>query len=279
MTNLIVEPGEANHEGTLGYIFRDLPGEALAMSPLSVKVIQFRPIVDEVAASIESAREGRSADAALGFVEAALDTTGNIIDPIGSLVSAGLSILINELQPITAILDALTGDKAGVEANAATWHNIAQSLRDQADPLSQEVVRGREGWVGATAQRYTRDLQDADQLFTVLADAATLVADGTLSISALLEALRNLIIGVLSDTISFILMKAWENILPAVGTAIFISQCMVLIYRNVVKLLEFVNLYCDTNAELAREMEILNESLELAVREIVKITQAFAGVR
>lgn len=65
----------------------------------------------------------------------AVDTAAAVMDPLGSLIGAGLGWLIDHFEPLKGRFNDLTGDAGGVAAFAQTWANIQQQLHASGDEL------------------------------------------------------------------------------------------------------------------------------------------------
>jgi hypothetical protein len=109
-------------------------------------------------------------------VGAGLDTLGTIVEPLDSLLSAGVGWLIEHVWFLHEPLDALAGDPSQITAQAQTWHNvggelgsIAQDHRAAAAALSTwEGVAGN-GYRGAV-DRFGGALEQAGRDAVQLAD-------------------------------------------------------------------------------------------------------------
>ncbi|QYN34313.1 hypothetical protein K1T35_38815 [Pseudonocardia sp. DSM 110487] len=109
-------------------------------------------------------------------VGAGLDTLGTIVDPLDSLLSAGVGWLIEHVWFLHEPLDALAGDPTQITAQAQTWHNvggelgsIAQDHRAAAAALSAWEGMAGNGYRGAV-DRFGGALEQAGRDAVQLAD-------------------------------------------------------------------------------------------------------------
>jgi hypothetical protein len=118
-------------------------------------------IVESYAGLAMAIDSGSWIDASVAGLGVALETVGAVVDPIGTLASAGVGWLIEHVQPLQDALDMLAGDPEGVEANAMTWDNIANEWFALSEELSAFVDADVESWDGAASDAY-RDKGDAN---------------------------------------------------------------------------------------------------------------------
>jgi uncharacterized protein YukE len=107
---------------------------------------------------------------------AGLDTLGAIVNPLDSLLSAGVGWLIEHVWFLHEPLDALAGDPTQITAQAQTWNNvggelaaIARDHRGAAAALSAWEGSAGDGYRG-TADRFDGALEQAGRDAVQLAD-------------------------------------------------------------------------------------------------------------
>jgi hypothetical protein len=100
------------------------------------------------------------ADIALAGVGGALEGFSFGVDPIGSLLSGGISWLIEYVDPLNEVLHDLTGDADILYTHAGTWTNMAGEAWAMAADLYALMESSTEEWVGAAGDAF-RELHTA----------------------------------------------------------------------------------------------------------------------
>lgn len=111
-------------------------------------------IVESYSGLAQAIDSGSWIDASVAGMGAALETVGAVIDPIGTLASAGVGWLIEHVEPLTEALDMLAGNPDLVEAHAMTWDNIANEYFAMSEEMAAFIDGDIESWDGQAADSY-----------------------------------------------------------------------------------------------------------------------------
>ncbi|MFJ6676401.1 hypothetical protein ACIQMJ_35315 [Actinosynnema sp. NPDC091369] len=131
--------------------------------------------VAESAADVKSGIESGSwIDIGLGVAGVGLEALSFVVDPLGSLFSAGVSWLIEHVKPLSDALDWLAGNADLVASHAQTWKNVAKAVGEVRDDYARDVAADTAGWQGAAGDAYRAA---AGRTTDVLGGAST-AADG-----------------------------------------------------------------------------------------------------
>ncbi|WP_112134363.1 hypothetical protein [Glycomyces dulcitolivorans] len=117
-------------------------------------------IVESYAGLAMAIDSGSWIDASVAGLGVALETVGAVIDPIGTLASAGVGWLIEHVQPLKEALDMLAGNPTLVEAHAMTWDNVANECFAMAEQMTA-IIADVQSWSGGAADAY-RGMADAN---------------------------------------------------------------------------------------------------------------------
>jgi uncharacterized protein YukE len=169
---------------------------------------------------IKSCTDIQTADAAdkaalgaaigLGVVASAVDTVKFVLNPLGSLISAGLGWLIEHVSFLREPLDMLMGNPDQIKLLSEEVHTIAESIRkighDQTASLSGDIS----GWQGAGADAFNARMKELAADLDSKAHGADIVGyliQTNMAIIAAVRGLfRDLITTVLGDIISVMLI-------------------------------------------------------------------------
>jgi hypothetical protein len=146
----------------------------------------------------------------LGVFAAAVDTVKMVINPLGSLISAGLGWLIEHVSFLREPLDMLMGDPDQIQLLGQEVHAIAEAIRqvgqEQLESLKGEIT----AWTGAAAEAFSKLMQELAADFESKAHATEIVGylihTNMAIISAARALFRDLITTVLGDIISTMLI-------------------------------------------------------------------------
>jgi hypothetical protein len=72
-------------------------------------------------------------------------------DPLNFLISAGLTFLIDVVQPLEDLLGLVTGNPERMEGEIAKWERVGNALEPLAEEIRQAAQEGLIGWQGVAA--------------------------------------------------------------------------------------------------------------------------------
>ncbi|QRP48390.1 hypothetical protein [Amycolatopsis sp. FDAARGOS 1241] len=111
-------------------------------------------ILNDIASGITDGRNGDWLNLAADGVTVGLDLLGVLMDPLGSLASAGVGWLIEHISFLKEGLDKLAGNPEAVTAKAQTWDNVAQQLERSAGQYEQAAAKVAPDFQGLGGQAY-----------------------------------------------------------------------------------------------------------------------------
>jgi hypothetical protein len=158
---------------------------------------------------------GDAGEFAAAGVAAGLDSLGAVMDPLGSLASAGIGWLIEHVWWLHEPLDRLAGDPIQIRAHAQTWANVSEALVALAGDYRADVD-GLTGWDGAAALAYRQAATDFVGGLTQGARSAFDISRQVLGAGATIGAVRALI----RDAIAHLVLELITWGLSALATAV-----------------------------------------------------------
>jgi hypothetical protein len=184
-------------------------------------------------------------DGTLGGVGGALDMLSLAIDPLGTLVSWGVSWLMEHVKPLKDALDWLAGNADEVAAHAATWTNVAKftqaARQEYADRLRSEVAE----WLGASGDAY-RDHAGAHlAILEGISIAANGISYAVQGAGLLVGLVRGIVRDLIADFIGTLAARlpqwlAEEGLTLGIATPVVIGQVAALVAKWVNKIQHFV---------------------------------------
>lgn len=175
----------------------------------------------QLAAAIDS---GDWVEGSLAGAGVAVDTVATVVDPLGSLIGAGLGWLIDHLEPLKGWMNDFTGDAGEVAAFAQTWANIQEQLQTAGDDLIH-VVSDVDDLAGEAAEAYRRFQADTARHLTAAASWAGAMSSGLQTASAIVQAVHDLVRDVLSQLIGSIIAWAAQAVFTlGLATPVIVGQ-------------------------------------------------------
>jgi uncharacterized protein YukE len=223
-------------------------------------------IAEDILLIQQGIENGSWIDGTLGVVGAGLDALSLITDPVGTLLQYGLSWLIEHVKPLSDALDWLAGDPAQIAANAQTWRNVSESLRQSVIDLANAVRNDLTSWdaqAGSAYRDWSKQQQDAIEGLARAADTM-----GTLTECAgfLIAAVRMLVRDAIATVVSRLITYAAELVFSAgFLTPLVVEQATALV--------------ASWTAKIARWLKALINSLRKLQPIIGKLDELIAELR
>ncbi|WP_270353267.1 ADP-ribosyltransferase domain-containing protein [Microbacterium testaceum] len=168
----------------------------------------------QLAHAIES---GDWVEGGLAAFSTAVDTVAAVIDPLGSLIAAGLGWLIDHFEPIKGWFNDLTGDAGAVMGFAQTWTNVQTQLDASADFLDR-VVTDLDDMAGEAIEAYRRFQTDAAAHIRASGQWAGAMATGLQIASTIVQVVHDLVRDILSQLVGSAISWATQAVVT-VGLA------------------------------------------------------------
>ncbi|GAB1690815.1 WXG100 family type VII secretion target [Krasilnikovia sp. M28-CT-15] len=205
-------------------------------------------------------------DGTLGGVGASLDTLSLVIDPLGSLVSWGVSWLMEHVKPLKDALDWLAGNADEVAAHAATWKNVAaftgQARQDFADRLRAEVA----GWYGASGDAYRSHAGEHLSVLEGISTAAAGISYAVEGAGLLVGLVRGIVRDLIAEFVGTLAARlpqwlAEEGVTLGIATPVVIGQVGALVAKWVNKIQHFVRALLNSLRRLRPMLGKLGDAL------------------
>lgn len=181
-------------------------------------------ILDSGEQLAEAIRSGDWAQGTMAGVGVALDTVATVLDPLGSLIGAGLGWLIDHLEPLKGWFNDFTGDAGEVAAFGQTWANVETQLRGAEGELIR-ILSDIEGMEGEAIDAYVRFQHDSARHLGAAASWAGAMSTGMQIASTIVQIVHDIVRDVLSQLVGSIIAWAAEAIFTlGLATPVIVAQ-------------------------------------------------------
>jgi hypothetical protein len=182
-------------------------------------------LLDSVTQLSASLQSGDWLAAGLSGVGVALDTAAAVMDPLGSLIAAGLGWLMEHLEPLKGWLNDLTGDAGAVLGFAATWENVATAMNGAGDELNRIVTADLEAMSGASVVAYATYANNLADRVRAGGGSASAMASALRTCSTVVQVVHDLVRDTLAQLVGSIISWAAELVLTVgLATPYVVSQ-------------------------------------------------------
>ena len=151
----------------------------------------------------------------LGAVATVVDTVKFVLNPLGSLISAGLGWLIEHISFLREPLDMLMGDPDQIQLLSQEVHTIAESIRKIGEEQTASMSGDITGWQGDAATAFNDRMKELSADLDSKAHGTDIVGYLIQTNMAIIAAVR----GLFRDLITTVLGDIISTMLIALATA------------------------------------------------------------
>ena len=178
--------------------------------------------VTDLCSSLES---GSWVAIGLSGVGAALDVAATVIDPLGSLIGAGLGWLMEHLEPLKGWLNDLTGDAGAVLGFAGTWQNVADAMGAAGDELTRVVRADLEAMTGASIEAYAAYADGLADRIRATGGSASAIGGALKTCAMVVQVVHDLVRDTLASLVGSIISWAAEAVFTlGLATPVIVGQ-------------------------------------------------------
>ncbi|MEE6257572.1 ADP-ribosyltransferase [Plantactinospora sonchi] len=198
-------------------------------------------IGEGVADLVNGIESGSWVDTTIGGLSTSLEALGLVVDPIGSLVSYGVSWLMEHVKPLSDALDWLAGDPDQIAANAQTWRNVAQHAAQTAADLRAAVASELAEWAGPAATAYRTNIGIQVDALNSAAQSANGIGSAVEGAGLLVSLVRELVRDLIADLVSILIARipvwaAEAGLTLGIATPLVVAQATSLIAKWVARI-------------------------------------------
>lgn len=245
-------------------------------TPDSIKGIGIAESVHDVA----SLNDGSSwVEAGLAYGGLAMEAVSVAVDPIGTLLSYGLSWLIEHVEPLQEALDWFAGDPDGVKAYGATWENVSKAVQQAATEYNEAVKADTAQWVGPAGDAYRRYAAEKGEALNGAAELAGTISSVVTIMGEVVSFVRDFVRDLVADCVSRLITYALEAVCTlGLGTPVIAAQATSFISKTVARISEVVQKLLKTinnvSPKLGKMVEVFGDIIQALGKAGKKVMDA-----
>nr|WP_207631450.1 MULTISPECIES: hypothetical protein [unclassified Actinopolyspora] len=151
-------------------------------------------------------------EAGITATAAGLDLAAVAADPFDALLTSVFAWFMEHVSPLPEMLDALAGNHDQVQANAHTWANISDKLKQAADDMKQAVDTDTAGWNGPAGDCYRMFGSGEAKLIEGAAESAKTVGSAVSAAGTALlivrTTVRDMIASAMSELVTYLIRSS-----------------------------------------------------------------------
>jgi hypothetical protein len=154
-----------------------------------------------------------------GLADLSLNVVVYLADPLNFLITAGLTFLIDVVQPLEDLLGLVTGNPERMDGEIAKWDRVANALEPLAAEIREAAEQGLIGWEGkAAAEAKARLIEFSEGVGSVGNDVKQLMYIMNLA-KTLMEIAQAFVIGLIATFVEWLVWTWTAALAAAVPTA------------------------------------------------------------
>ncbi|MET9634364.1 hypothetical protein ABZX92_43610 [Lentzea sp. NPDC006480] len=187
----------------------------------SLFIEAYGSLIDGIGKDAESETE-KALDITFNAIGAASATVMLAIDPLGSIIGAGVGWLIEHVSFLRDALNQLMGNPEEIQANVEATKKQAVDLRTLAEDHKNGLATF-DGWTGQSSERFKASMdgmyQELDDLANAVENKAKIVAIMGMLVTVLRDIVRDLIAQLIGGLIGGAILAA-AAMIPTFGASI-----------------------------------------------------------
>ncbi len=139
-----------------------------------------------------------------------------VVDPFNWLISAGLTFLIDFIQPLEDLLSLFTGNAERIEAYAARWMELGQALVPLGEATLQAANDQLIEWEGKDAAAAKAKLAGFSEAIKATGGECASIAGLLTLFSKIMSAAQQIIIGIIATLVEWMIVE-WAAAMGLAG--------------------------------------------------------------
>ncbi|EME64744.1 hypothetical protein [Amycolatopsis decaplanina] len=217
--------------------------------------------------------DGDSLSIGLASAGMAIEILGMVVDPIGSLLTAGIGWLIEHIVIFRWPLDFLLGDPKGIEAAKTAIYNEGKAVKEWSEDHAAATKKFMEKWDGEAADKFRADMEGVAAQIDALAEYINFAGKQMGIAGAMIGAVRGIVRDIIAMTLAGILKAAIVAVAlaPVTFGGSIIAAITSIMTTVGVAIAKIAKQIADTAKKLAEMIKILAKTRG-AADDVVKLT-------
>jgi hypothetical protein len=234
----------------------------------------------EDAAQISNGIQNNSwVDGTLGTVGGSLDILALAIDPLGSLVSWGVSWLMEHVKPLKEALDRLAGNPDAISAHAATWQNVSKFTAEAREQYEDAIRYETAAWQGASGDAYRDHAGVHLTVMQGISSAAHGISYAVEGAGLLVGLVRGIVRDLIAQFVGTLAARlpmwlAEEGFTLGLATPVVVGQVAALVTTWVNKIQKFVRALLNSLRRLRPMVDRLGEILTELKNQLARMSRS-----
>ncbi|MBN9177615.1 MAG: glycohydrolase toxin TNT-related protein [Microbacterium sp.] len=187
----------------------------------------------------------------------ALDTAAAVVDPLGSLIGAGLGWLMDHFDPLKGWLNDFAGDAGEVAGFAQTWSNIAVQMHGTGDELVR-ILGDVDELAGEAMDAYRRFQTDAAAHLHAAGQWAEAMGVGLQIASTIVQIIHDLVRDTIAQLVGSVISWAAEAVFTlGLATPVIVGQVTTRVASLSARVGKYVTKVIDAIRNLAKHLDSL----------------------
>ncbi|QIZ36313.1 hypothetical protein FDZ84_18565 [Saccharopolyspora sp. ASAGF58] len=224
----------------------------------------------ESAHDIKSLEDGSSwVEAGLAYGGMAMEVVSMAVDPIGTLLSYGLSWLIEHVQPLKEALDWFAGDPDGVKAYGQTWGKVSEAVKAAVEQYNNAVKADTAEWTGAAGDAYRKHATEKAEAVAGAGELAGTLSSVVTIMGEVVSFVREFVRDLVAECIAAIITYALEAVCTlGLGTPVIVAQVTAKIAKVTSKIGDVVKKLIKTISNVAPKISKMVEVLGKVIKKL-----------
>lgn len=214
-------------------------------------------LLDSGAQLADAISSGNWIEGVIGAVSVAVDTAATVVDPLGSLIGAGLGWLMDHFDPLKTWLNYFAGDAGEVAGFAQTWANIAEQMHGSGDELVR-VLGDVDELAGEAMDAYRRFQADAAAHLHAAGSWAGAMGTGLQIASTIVQIIHDLVRDTIAQLVGSVISWAAEAVFTlGLATPVIVGQVTTRVASLSTRVGKYVTKVIDAIRALSRHLDEL----------------------